>query len=275
MPESEGHLQKMKVELDEPVSYALRLDNQLVPLNDQIGKKLTLRFDGAIACVHCSRKVKKSYNQGYCFPCSQRLAQCDMCIVRPQTCHFHLGTCREPEWGEANCMRPHVVYLANSSGLKVGITRREQIPTRWIDQGAHQALPIFAASTRRISGLLEVIIGSEVSDRTDWRKMLRGEPESVDLKARRNEIVSACQLRIDELAEQFGADSFARIEDANTTEIRYPVLEYPVKIRSLNFDKLPEISGTLLGIKGQYLIFDIGVVNLRRHGGYRLVAELH
>ncbi len=270
MPTFSGHVSKMGVTHSDPVSYELRLDDQRIELNPYIGQRIKMQFAGAIECVHCSRKIKKSYNQGYCFPCSQRLAQCDMCIVRPHTCHYHLGTCREPEWGETHCLQPHVVYLANSSGVKVGITRREQIPTRWIDQGARHALPIVAASSRRLSGLLEVAIGQHVSDRTDWRKMLRGDPEPIDLVQRRDEYLSACETELAELRAEFGQDSFAVISDAEPVDISYPVQEYPTKVRSLNFDKLPEIEATLLGIKGQYLILDQGVLNMRRHGGYHL-----
>ena len=126
------------------VSYVLPLDGKLVNLNNLIGQKISLEHLGIIHCVACHRLINKSFQQGYCFPCTQKLAQCDLCIVKPERCHFHLGTCREPEWGETHCLQDHVIYLANSSGLKVGITRQKNIlnKSRWIDQGATQALPI-------------------------------------------------------------------------------------------------------------------------------------
>jgi len=151
-----GALRKMTAQLDGNgnVNYQLPIGDQLLPLNEVIGETLTLTYHDAINCSHCGNKTKKSYSQGHCFVCMRKLAQCDMCIMKPETCHFEQGTCREPEWAEQHCMTAHYVYLANTSGLKVGITRHTQIPTRWIDQGATQALPIFKVSTRLQSGLV-------------------------------------------------------------------------------------------------------------------------
>ena len=145
-----GAVEKLTAQLDQNniVQYQLPLasidadgESQYIALNPLIGKKLTLNFHDKIACKHCGNKTKKSYSQGFCYPCMAKLAQCDMCIMKPETCHHHLGTCREPEWGEKHCMVDHYVYLSNTSALKVGITRHTQIPTRWIDQGATQAFP--------------------------------------------------------------------------------------------------------------------------------------
>lgn len=274
MPTIEGLVRKMRVAHESPIRYALRLDDTEVPLNEAIGHDLRMTFGGEINCIACGRATRKSFSQGHCFPCSQRLASCDLCIVRPETCHFHKGTCREPEWGEANCMQPHVVYLANSSGVKVGITRRTQLPTRWIDQGATAALPVFGASTRRISGLIEVAIAAHVSDKTDWRRMLKGDPAPQDLALRRDELLELCRDRLAEIRGEFGADSFTALPDDNAIDFRYPVLKHPEKVRSLNFDKSATIEGTLQGIKGQYLILDSGVVNMRRHSGYRIGVDL-
>ena len=130
-----GRLRKMPAEAGNPVAYSIAVGDTRIPLNDLIGRPLRLDFDGVIRCIHCDRKTNKSFNQGFCYPCFRKLAACDSCIMSPEKCHYHLGTCREPEWGEAHCMVEHVVYLANSSGLKVGITRASQVPTRWIDQG--------------------------------------------------------------------------------------------------------------------------------------------
>ncbi|MEM1261114.1 MAG: DUF2797 domain-containing protein [Pseudomonadota bacterium] len=268
-----GQLRKMAVTLAAPVDYRLRVGADELPLNSLIGERVKITYHGRIECINCGRLTKKSYSQGHCYPCSQRLASCDMCIVRPHTCHYHEGTCREPDWGDANCMQPHVVYLANSSGLKVGVTRRSQIPTRWIDQGAAAALPIVAASTRRIAGLLEVAIAKHVSDKTDWRRMLRGEPEATDLVAHRDELLEAVREPLERITEEFGPDAYAVESDPVAVQISYPVTEYPIKVRSLTLDKLPEIDSVLLGIKGQYLILEAGVMNVRRHSGYVVSLE--
>ncbi|NBP93900.1 MAG: DUF2797 domain-containing protein [Gammaproteobacteria bacterium] len=157
---------------------------------------------GTISCIACGRNTNKSFNQGHCYPCFKRLASCDQCILKPELCHFHEGTCREPEWGKAQCFGPHVVYLANSSGLKVGITRASQIPTRWIDQGASQALPIFEVADRRTAGLIEAQMRSFVSDRTDWRKMLKGAPPPLCLKTERNRLLDGVREFVDQLNEK-------------------------------------------------------------------------
>lgn len=268
----EGNLNKMAVSLAEPVQYQLCLDEQRIELNPYIGKKIRLTFSGEIYCVACGRKTKKSFNQGFCFPCTKKLAQCDICIVRPEKCHFDQGTCREPDWAEQHCFIPHYVYLANSSGLKVGITRGTQIPTRWIDQGATQALPIFRAQTRFQVGLLEDALKAHVADKTDWRKMLKGVAVERDLTACRDELIAQAEQAIAEIEARFPGD-IERLSDEEVTDISFPVEEYPAKVSSLNFDKTAEVSGVLQGIKGQYLILDSGVINLRKFGGYHVSFE--
>lgn len=268
-----GDLRKLTSELDQPVRYRLPLGEERLELNPLIGQTLHLHNEGEIHCIGCGRAIKKSLQQGYCFPCTQRLAECDICIVRPELCHYDAGTCRQPEWGESHCMQPHVVYLANSSGLKVGITRAGQIPTRWIDQGASQALPILSVATRQISGLVEDAMKAHVNDRTDWRRMLKGDPEPQDLCAERDRLLGLIGSTLNELRERFGADAVGELAAAEVQEIRYPVEAYPKKVSSLNLDKTPTVGGTLLGIKGQYLIFDAGVINLRKYQGYRLAVS--
>ncbi|MCK9469639.1 MAG: DUF2797 domain-containing protein [Porticoccaceae bacterium] len=274
---AEGHLEKMRVSLGQegaPVSYQMLLDGNPLALNPHIGKQLRLRHLGPIQCRHCGRATKKSFNQGYCYPCFTRLAQCDSCIVSPEKCHFHEGTCREPEWGEANCMVDHIVYLANSSGIKVGITRQTQLPTRWIDQGAVQALPVLKVQTRQQSGLVEALCKVHVNDRTNWRAMLRGGGDVVDLAAARDDLLDRCSEGLKELEQRFGPDALQLLDDAAPVDIHYPVLEYPTKVTSFNLDKNPEVEGTLLGIKGQYLIFDSGVINLRKYTAYRVAVAV-
>ncbi len=274
MSTKKGHIKKMQVELLSPVQYRLPIDDDTLLMNDYIGKPIQLSYSGEIHCVACGRKTSKSYAQGHCYPCFRDLAACDMCIMKPETCHYDAGTCREPEWADTHCMQPHYVYLANSSGIKVGITRGTQVPTRWIDQGASQAIPIFRVDTRLQSGLLEVELKKHVSDRTDWRKMLKAEAEAVDLAAVRDELVEQCADKIDELRQRFGEASIQYLVDADVVEIAYPVAAYPAKIKSLNLDKQAIIKGELLGIKGQYLILDSGVLNIRKFSGYNIELQV-
>jgi hypothetical protein len=268
-----GHLRKMDSGLSNPVEYQLVLGEERVGLNQYLGRKVSLEFIGEINCINCGKDLKKTYAGGYCFNCSQTLARCDLCILKPELCHFHKGTCREPEWGEANCMIPHYVYLSNTSELKVGITRTTQVPTRWVDQGAISALPIIKVSTRLQSGIFEVMLSELVSDKTNWRKMLKGETSPIDLKLERDQLFDQVGEQLDELESEYGEDQIEILEDEEVVNIEYPVLEYPQTVKSLSFDKLPKVEGTFLGIKGQYLIFDIGVINIRKHTGY--LATFH
>lgn len=265
-----GHIKKMQVELQSPVQYKLPIDDELVPMNELIGQLIQLKYHGEIHCVSCGKKTSKSYAQGHCYPCFRDLAECDLCIMKPETCHYEAGTCRQPEWGEEHCMQSHYVYLANSSGIKVGITRGTQVPTRWIDQGATQAIPVFRVDTRLQSGLLEVELKQHVSDRTDWRKMLKGEANTVDLRALRDQLVELCSPMIEMQKQVYGDAAIEYLPDADTVDIKYPVESYPGKIKSLNFDKQEVIEGVLQGIKGQYLILDCGVLNIRKFSGYNI-----
>ncbi|MDO7084340.1 DUF2797 domain-containing protein [Pseudocolwellia sp. AS88] len=264
-------LRKLTAQLDPQgnIEYQLPIGEQSIGLNELIGKEITLEHIGVINCSHCGKKTKKSYSQGHCYPCMQKLAQCDMCIMKPETCHHHLGTCREPEWGTKNCFVPHYVYLANSSGLKVGITRHTQIPTRWIDQGAIQALPIFKVASRIQSGLVEIALSEFVADKTNWRAMLKGSPEKIDLIARAKELKPKISQKLADIALQYGNDAVESL-DSEVVELNYPVQQYLEKISSFNFDKTPIVSGVLLGIKGQYLIFDKGVINMRKFTSYHI-----
>ena len=270
-----GSLRKMETELTQKngqamVDYTLCLDDHRIEMNALVGKTIKLSFSGAILCQHCGRKSNKSFSQGYCYPCFKKLAQCDTCIMSPEKCHYFQGTCREPEWGEKYCLQDHFVYLANSTGVKVGITRGTQIPTRWMDQGAIQALPIFRVSNRLQSGLVEVIFKNHVADKTNWRKMLKGEVSALDLLSKRDELFSECQQEIEQLQQQHGLQAIQAINDAEVVTIDYPVDEYPTKITSLNLDKTPVVEGVLKGIKGQYLILDTGVINIRKYTAYQV-----
>jgi hypothetical protein len=171
-------------------------------------------------------------------------------------------------------MQPHLVYLANTSSLKVGITRAHQAMTRWTDQGASQALPVFRVATRRISGLIESALAQHVSDRTDWRAMLRGPADPVDLVRERDRLLELCRPALDEIGTRFGPDAVRPIESDEVTSLEFPVLEYPDRIRSLNFDRTPDIKSRLRGIKGQYLILDAGVLNVRKFRSYVVRVDI-
>ena len=266
----QGNLHKMYSEAGSPVTYRLELGGQSLLLNDLLGQDLRIEYLQEIECIHCGRKTKKSFNQGFCYPCFTGLAQCDMCIMSPEKCHYHLGTCREPEWAQAHCMQPHYIYLSNTSGVKVGITRHNQIPTRWIDQGALQALAILRVSKRYHAGLIENAFRQYLNDRTNWRNMLKNEVEPVDLF----EVYATYWPQV---RDKLDAELLADVEEVAQTDsaqsLEYPALRYPTKVTSFNLDKNPLVEGVLEAIKGQYLIFDNGVINIRKYGGYLVSIE--
>lgn len=269
-----GDLEKMETHLADPVRYHLPVGQALVDLNALIGAPIALLHTGVIHCTACGKTTKQSFSQGFCFRCSQKLAAADLCIVKPELCHYAAGTCREPDWGERHCMIPHIVYLASSSGLKVGITRHHQIPTRWMDQGASEALPIFQVPSRYLSGLVEDTLRAHVADKTDWRKMLKGEQAPVDLLAERDRLLALAAEGLEALRRTHGADVLTPLPDATVTHLRYPLDAPPPKLKSVTLDKVPELRGTLVGIKGQYLVLDHAVVNIRNHRGYEVRFEV-
>ena len=268
--QASGNLHKMLTEADSPVRYGLELGGRSLALNDWLGKQVRIEYLQEIACIHCGRLTKKSFNQGYCYPCFRGLAQCDQCIMSPEKCHFHLGTCREPDWGLSHCMRPHIVYLSNTSGVKVGITRETQLPQRWIDQGAIQAMPVLRVSKRYHAGLVEDAFRQHISDRTNWRNMLKNEVDMVDLYA----LFESLWPRVEAvLGGELREDIEMIAERAAVRTIEYPALSYPSKITSFNLDKEPVVEGRLDAIKGQYLLLDSGVINIRKYGGYLVSME--
>lgn len=268
-----GTLEKLSSQFNadtgQQVQYALPIGEQKIGLNQYIGRTITLTHTGNIFCSSCGKKTKKSYSQGHCFVCMKKLASCDMCIMKPETCHYAEGTCREPQWGEANCMVDHYVYLSNTSSLKVGITRHTQIPTRWVDQGATQGLPIFKVKTRQISGLIEVELAKHIADKTNWRTLLKEDGAPLPLEEHFTQLLPLIKPTIAEIKAQFGDDA-VEVLSSDITAIDYPVEQHPKKIVSHNFDKEPVVTGTLQGIKGQYLILDTGVINIRKFTSYEV-----
>jgi hypothetical protein len=258
-------LKKMASKHDEIVTYSLLADSEEIPLNSFIGKNFDIQFLGEILCLNCGRKTKKSFGQGYCFPCFRSIPQTEDCVLRPELCRAHEGIARDMEYARGHCLIEHFVYLANTAGLKVGVTRHHQVPTRWIDQGAAEAVVLARTPNRYLAGTIEYALKSIFSDKTNWRKMLSGEAESIDLPSEKS--------RIGELLP-FDMQQYLDFDD-KVTRIHYPVEKYPLTIKSIGFEKNPRIEGILAGIKGQYLIFDDGkVLNIRKHGGYKVRIHL-
>jgi len=266
-----GALHKMSTRLGPPVEYELTLTGAKIQLQDYLGKTLELSWNGDIHCIHCGRATSKSFNQGYCYPCFKTLAQCDICIVSPEKCHYDQGTCREPDWAKDHCLRPHVIYLSNTSGVKVGITRESQIPTRWIDQGAVEALAVLKVSKRLNAGLIEHEFKQYLNDKTNWRTMLKNNYQEQDL-------LQVFKTTWPNIKAKLSADLLADVdviaETGSQQQLVYPALEYPTKVTSYNLEKTPQIKDTLKAIKGQYLIMEQGVINIRKYAGYGVVLEI-
>ena len=261
-----GTLLKMETKLEKPVEYELPIGDELVYMNNLIGKYIVFKWEKEIYCVACGRKTSKSFAQGFCYPCFLSAPETSECILRPELCQAQDGIARDMDWAENHCLHDHFVYLAISSGVKVGVTRSDQIPTRWIDQGAWQAIRLAQTPNRYTAGLIEVVLKQHISDRTQWQRMLKNQLiEGVDLKEKKKEMIAHLAPELQNYES----------EDNEITEITYPVTEYPEKVKSLSFDKLEEITGRLWGIKGQYLIFDDGtVLNMRKHTGYLVELEI-
>jgi len=273
-----GALRKMHTRAndDNQVEYQLPVGEALVDVNAAIGQHVSVSFEGDIHCVHCSRKTKKSFNQGYCYPCLISLAQCDSCIIKPENCHYHEGTCREPSWGEAFCFSDHFVYIANTGSLKVGITRHvtDQVSSRWMDQGATQATVMLRVPDRLTSGLVETLCKKHIGDKTNWRTMLKSKPDDADLIEVRDALLTSINDELEALKAEKGLQSVS-VVDGPVHSIHYPVVTYPEKIKSINLDKTPDFEGVLTGVKGQYWMLDGDrVINMRKYAGYQVTVAI-
>ena len=256
----EGNLIKMRTEADSPVRYFLPLGGEDITMNDLIGNRLSINFSGQINCIHCGKKTKRSFGQGFCYNCFQTAPEADPSVMRPELSRSHLGIARDLEWAQKHDLIDHYVYLAVTDALKVGVTRHHQVPTRWIDQGASFAIKLAKTPNRHIAGVIEVFLKNYLNDKTNWRAMLRNDVDTtIDLADEKERVAT---LLPDELRKYLS-------DEQEVMSLTYPVEKFPVKLKSVSLDKTPVFEGTLSGIKGQYLIFeDERVFNVRSHNGY-------
>ncbi len=261
----EGVLRKMRTEMGAPIQYFLMLGDDFLNLNQALNRKLKIEFI-KYQCLGTG-KNEPIYRQGFCKSYFFESAAAGEWIMRPELSTAHLNIeDRDLEYEKRMQLQPHIVYLANSSNVKVGVTRKSQVPTRWIDQGAHEAIEIVEVPNRYLAGITEVALKAHVSDKTSWQKMLKNDLEDLDLIEWRNNLK---QYIPDEAMDFF-------IEDNTETNLEFPVLQYPEKVKSLNLEKMPAYEGVLKGIKGQYLIFDDQTVfNIRGHEGYYVGVDIN
>ncbi|MGO2102026.1 MAG: DUF2797 domain-containing protein [Psychroflexus halocasei] len=258
-------LRKMRTSLAEEVNYFLDMDTDIIHMNQLLNREIAIYFV-KYECLNC-HKAKKIFRQGFCYDCFQASAKVGDWIMKPELSTAHLDQeDRDLDYEKKVQLQPHIVYLANSSDVKVGVTRKTQVPTRWIDQGAHEAIEVVEVPNRYLAGITEVALKEHVADKTNWRTMLKNEIEDKNLVEIKNQLR---EFIPDEAQEYF-------IENNQEVEIHFPVLNYPKKLKSLNLSKKDNYKGKLVGIKGQYLIFeDDTVFNVRNNEGFVVDLELH
>lgn len=260
----QGVLKKMSTENLEEIQYYLDMKSDFLNMNQLLNKEITISFV-SYECLNCHLE-KKIYRQGFCKSCFFEIPNAADWIMRPELSTAHLDIeDRDLDYEKSVQLKPHIVYLANSSNVKVGVTRKGQIPTRWIDQGAHEAIEIVEVPNRYLAGITEVALKDYVGDKTNWRKMLKNDIEDENLVEWREKLK---QYIPDEAKQYF-------IENNSETNLKFPVLKYPKKPKSLNLEKTPSYTGKLVGIKGQYLIFDDETVfNVRSNEGLVVSIEV-
>lgn len=255
----EGVLTKMQTEFGNPIQYYLVFEDSFLNVNQLLDKNIEFNFLG-YQCLNCGKK-KKIFRQGFCYDCFYSSAAVGDWIMKPELSTAHLGIQdRDLAYEEKVQLQPHIVYLALSSEVKVGVTRKTQVPTRWIDQGANEAISIVEVPNRYLAGITEVALKNHYADKTNWRKMLTNSIEHVDLIAERLKLENLIPAEVKE---------YFYLNKSDLYEMHYPVLQYPTKVKSLSLEKTPSFSGKLTGIKGQYLLFEDGTVfNVRGSEGY-------
>lgn len=262
----EGVLNKMQTEWSSPIEYYLVFQNNFINLNQVVDRQLKISFVG-YQCLNCGAP-KKIFRQGFCYDCFYASPAVGDWIMRPELSTAHLGIAdRDLDYESKVQLQPHIVYLAASSDVKVGVTRKTQVPTRWIDQGASSAIPIVEVPNRYLAGITEVALKDLFTDKTNWRKMLQNDIIETDLLEIRNTLRPKLPAEVQPYFESTVADRY---------QLDYPVLAYPTKIKSLNLDKTPSYQGILKGIKGQYLLFEDGTVfNIRTYEGYVVQLDIN
>ena len=261
----EGVLTKMQSEFGNPIQYFLVFENSFLNVNQVLGKQLTIQLEG-YQCLNCGKR-KKIFRQGFCYDCFYSSPAVGDWIMKPELSTAHLGIAdRDLDYESKVQLQPHIVYLATSSEVKVGVTRKTQVPTRWIDQGAEKAIAIVEVPNRYLAGITEVALKEHFADKTNWRKMLTNDIVTNDLILEKAKVES---LLPREVKEYFFSDK------NEVYEMKYPILDYPKKINSLSLEKNPNFKGVLMGIKGQYLLFEDGTVfNVRSSEGSVVTIDI-
>ena len=264
MSQFKGVLKKMLTDYTTPIQYFLNLEGDFLHMNQLLGQSIKIEFE-KYQCLNCGAN-KKIFRQGFCYDCFTETPRAGEWIMKPELSKAHLDEeDRDLEYEKKVQLQPHIVYLANSSAVKVGVTRKSQVPTRWIDQGAHEAIQLLETPNRYLAGVAEVALKDYVADKTNWRNMLKNNLQDEDLEAKANELKPHLPNEVKDYI----------LENEKEFAIQFPVNQYPTKLKSLNLEKNPVFEAKLVGIKGQYLIFDNDVVfNVRNSEGFYVKISL-
>ena len=273
-----GNIKKMQSKHTNPISYKIPIGDSFLPISDYLGRKINVQYLGEINCIGCNRPINKSFAQGYCYPCFIKSPYTSECILRPELCQAHIGVSRDDEWSKKHCLADHYVYLSLTAGVKVGVTRKTQIPTRWIDQGAVQAIKIAKTPNRYLAGEIEIKLKQFISDRTAWQKMLKNDINyDIDIIDIREGMYQKIESEYNNYIYNEDGDYIFQEDEFEEEifEFSYPVDMYPQKIKSISLDKTDDFTSKLIGIKGQYLLFDDNLVfNVRKHTGYQISLKV-
>ena len=183
-------------------------------------------------------------------------------VMKPELSKAHLDLeDRDLEYERKIQLQDHIVYLSKTSGIKVGVTRSNNKTTRWIDQGAIEAIELIEVPNRYLAGIAEVKLKDKFSDKTNWRKMLTNNIEE-------GNIIDIKEDALDILGSEF-KDYFKT--DNKVVKFNYFRENQIDSVKSVSLKKTDTIEGKLIGIKGQYLIFeDSTVFNVRSNEGYKV-----
>lgn len=266
-----GNLRKMSTDLvDGQAKYRLRLCDVLDPLesidmNDLIGQEIQLEYQGYYNSVLSGEKMNKPFGEGLTYKEFMESPQASPSIMRPELSEIHNGIAlRDYAWEVEHHLKPHYVYISLTSNYKVGVTRATNMPYRWIDQGATQAVVIAEVPYRQLAGLIEVELKQHIGDKTAWQRMLKGQVED-------NRSIEDVR---EELINKVPADYELYLQRDNPiVNIDFPLEQHPEKVKSIKIDKVKTLTSKLKGIKGQYLIFSDGVMNIRNQSGARVAVK--
>ena len=252
-----GVFKKMISIHDDPVRYILDFEDDLLFLNQSIGKNFKIYKTG-YCCLSCNDNIEIFAN-GFCKKCFFESPMSGDWVMKPELSKAHLGVeDRNIDYEKKIQLQSHIVYLSKTSGIKVGVTRSNNMTSRWIDQGAVEAIQLIEVPNRYLAGVAEVKLKDKFSDKTNWRKMLTSNIDESD-------IISDKKIAFEALGSDF--EKYFKI-NSQLIKFNYQIQQPVESVKSVSLKKSNDVEGKLIGVKGQYLIFeDSTVFNVRSNEG--------